>query len=191
MLPQLFMSPEVAPIGAPLHGVLRPGGRVSDAEDSTGVRRRAKYDASVKDGATRLAAVAAQLRGPSSAAASLSRRWQAAVRTSMANKVMRYERERAALQAEVDDAQAKAATFVRQARSGGADALADDQTSSWEVAKEVNSRWQSLVAQAAALDRIILTARSRYDLVNNVTDFASLRVELAAAIERLVADNGM
>ena len=41
------------------------------------------------------------------------------------------------------------------------------------------------------MDRIILTARSRYDLVNNVTDFASLRVELAAAIERLVADNGM
>ena len=104
MLPQLFMSPEVAPIGAPLHGVLRPGGRVSDAEDSTGVRRRAKYDASVKDGATRLAAVAAQLRGPSSAAASLSRRWQAAVRTSMANKVMRYERERAALQVSLERA---------------------------------------------------------------------------------------
>jgi hypothetical protein len=105
--------------------------------------------------------------------------------------VLRYERERAALQVEVDDAQAKAAAFVRQARSGGADALADDQTSSWEVAKEVNSRWQSLVAQAAALDRIILTARSRHDQINNAADFASLRVELAAAIERLVTDYGM
>ena len=109
----------------------------------------------------------------------------------MAHKVLRYERERQSLQAEVDDAQAKAATFVRQARSGGADALADDQTSSWEVAKEVSQRWQALVAQLAALDRIILTARSRHDLVNNSADFASLRVELAAAIERLVNDYGM
>ena len=109
----------------------------------------------------------------------------------MAHKVLRYERERQSLQAEVDDAQAKAATFVRQARSGGADALADDQTSSWEVAKEVSQQWQALVAQLAALDRIILTARSRHDLVNNSADFASLRVELAAAIERLVNDYGM
>ena len=188
MLPPLLLPVST---GVPLRGVVRRGGRVSDAEGATGVRQRPGAASAAQDGAARLTAVAAQLRGPSSAAASLARRWQTAVRTVMANKVARYERERSSLQAEVDDAQAKAAAFVHQARSGGADALADDQTSSWEVAKEVNSRWQSLVAQAAALDRIILTARIRSDEINNAADFASLRVELAAAIERLVADYSM
>ena len=192
MLPPLLLSfPATSRTGVALSGVTRPGGRASAVEDAAGVRKRpspAPGGAAAQDGATRLTAVAAELRAPTASATSLARRWQTAVMASMDHKVQCYERERAALQAEVYDAQAKAAAFVRQARSGGADALADAETSTWEVAKEVNQRWQALVAQAAALDRIILTARSRHDQVNNATDFASLRVALAAAIERLVAD---
>ena len=192
MLPPLLLSfPATSRTGVPLRGVVRRGGRASAAEDAAGVRQRTSHApgaATAQVGATRLTAAAAGLMAPTASAASLARRWQTAVMVSMDHKVQRYERERAALQAEVDDAQAKAAAFVRQARSGGADALADAQTSTWDVAKEVNQRWQALVAQAAALDRIILTARSRHDIINNATDFASLRAALAAAIERLVAD---
>ena len=55
----------------------------------------------------------------------------------MAQKQFIYGRERAFMQAEVDDAQTKVAAFVRQARAGGVDALVDAHTSNWEVAKEV------------------------------------------------------
>jgi len=109
----------------------------------------------------------------------------------MTHKQQIYGRERASLDAEIVDAQAKAAAFVRQARAGGADALADEQTSSWDVAKEVNSRWRALVAQAASLDRLITTARIRYDTINNAADFRALRLELAVAIETLVTDYSM
>ena len=139
------------------------------------------------DGVERLREQAAKLRGPASSASSFARRWQASVQTLMAFKAERYRRERAALQEEIDDAQAKAASFVRQARSGGDDALADESTGRWEVAKEVSSRWQVLVAQAAALERIVLTARRRADTINNASDFAWQRHELAEAIERLAS----
>ena len=189
MLPPLTHLQRSSNIGIALHGVVRPRGQSSEAEDASGVRRRTI--AAAPDGAARLAAVVVGLRAPTASAASLPRRWQAAVRTSMMHKVQRYERERAALSAEVEDAQAKVAAFVRQARSGGPDALADAQTSSWEVAEKVLQRWQGLVAQTAALDRILLTARGRNDQINNAADLARLRLALAAAIERLVADYPM
>ena len=184
---------------APLRGTVRRGGRRSNDESAPGSQRKrpaatlaapARPDPQT-DGAARLREQAAKLRGPASSANSFARRWQASVQTLMAWKQSRYERERESLQAEVDDAQAKAAAFVRQARSGGDDALADDQTSSWEVAKDVSNRWQALVAQAAALERIVLTTRSRRDSINNAADFAQQRHELAEAIERLVADYEM
>ena len=92
------------------------------------------------------------------------------------------------MQVEIDDAQAKVAAFVRQARGGGANALADAQTPTWDVSEKVSSRWQSLVLQSASLDRLVQTAQSRYDRINNTTDFGTLRVEFASAIESLVAD---
>lgn len=107
----------------------------------------------------------------------------------MTYKQQLYTQERASLQKEIDDSQAKAAAFVRQARSGGEDALADSQTPTWDVAERVVNRWQSLVMQSAAFDRIIQRARERHDLVNNSADFARLRGELALAIETLVADH--
>ena len=58
------------------------------------------------------------------------------------------------MQVEIDDAQAKVAAFVRQARGGGANALADAQTPTWDVSEKVSSRWQSLVLQSASLDRL-------------------------------------
>ena len=109
----------------------------------------------------------------------------------MAHKQALYQRERASLEAEIDDAQAKAAAFVRQARAGGDNALADSQTPSWDVAKEVNARWQRLVAQSASMDRLIAAARGKYDAIHNTTDFTRLRLEFAAAIEELVADYSM
>ena len=81
-----------------------------------------------------------------------------------------YRRERGGLQEQIDDAQLKAAAFVQQARSGAA-TLADDRTSNWEVAEKVSARWQSLVTQAASLDRIVESARQRHDLINNQRDF--------------------
>ena len=82
-----------------------------------------------------------------------------------------YQRERRGLQEQIDDTQHKVATFVQQARSGAAP-LADDKTSDWEVAEKVSARWQSLVTQAASLDRIVESARLRHDLFNNPRDFA-------------------
>ena len=184
----------------PLTGIVRRGGRRAKDESAPGKRGKrpaaaAKAAAAAPapvptttDGAERLREQAAKLRGPTSSANSFARRWQASVQTLMAFKAERYQRERAALQDEIDDAQAKAASFVRQARSGGDDALADEHTGKWEVAKEVSSRWQVLVAQGAALDRIVLTARRRADAINNATDFAWQRHELAEAIERLAKD---
>ena len=106
----------------------------------------------------------------------------------MTHKRHVYSQERAAMQVEIDDAQAKVAAFVRQARGGGADALADAQTPTWDVSEKVSSRWQSLVLQSASLDRLIQIAQSRHDLINNTADFGTLRVEFASAIEALVAD---
>ena len=139
-------------------------------------------------GATRLSAVAAELRSPTQSATSLARRWQGSVQTSMTHKRQIYTQERAAIQVEIDDAQAKVAAFVRQARGGGENALADAQTPTWDVSEKVSARWQSLVLRSASLDRLIQTAQGRHDQINNATDFVKLRVEFASAIEALVAD---
>ena len=72
----------------------------------------------------------------------------------MAYKQQIYTQERTSLQEEIDDSQARVAAFVRRARSGGEDALAGALTPTWDVAERVVSRWQSLVLQSAALDRI-------------------------------------
>ena len=94
------------------------------------------------------------------------------------------------MQEEIDDAQAKVAAFVRQARSGGVNALADGQTPTWDVAEKVVSRWQSLVLQSASIDVLIEAARERHDLIGNTADFATLRAEFALALEELVEDYG-
>ena len=196
-LPSLLLparaTPAVPPpsTGVALGGVDRRGGRISDREGAAGVRRRTEPAVAPRSGQDRLLAMVLQLRSPSSSSATLARRWQAAVRTSMAHKQALYQRERASLEAEIDDAQAKAATFVRQARAGGDNALADAQTPSWDVAKEVNARWQRLVAQSVSMDRLIGAARGKYDAIHNTTDFSRLRLEFAAAIEELVADYSM
>ena len=203
MLPPLLFprAPPMCSTDMPLQGIARPRGRRSKDEIRRAKRPGAAAAAAAAeaaaapapaptaaDGVERLRQQAAKLRGPTSSASSFARRWQAAVQTLMEFKAERYRRERAELQEEIDDAQAKAAAFVRQARSGGDDALADEYTGKWEVAKEVNSRWQVLVAQGAALDRIVLTARRRADTINNASDFAWQRHELAEAIERLASD---
>jgi hypothetical protein len=177
--------------GVVLQGVSRRGGRATADEDASGRRRRTTAPAAAafgSSGATRLSTVAIELRTPTASAISLARRWQASVRASMLYKRQIYTQERAAMQAEIYDAQAKVAAFVRQARGGGADALADAQTPTWDVSEKVSSRWQSLVMQSASLDRLVQTAQSRHDLVNNTADFGTLRVEFASAIEDLVAD---
>ena len=66
------------------------------------------------------------------------------------------------MQMEIDDAQAKVAAFVRQARGGGENALADAQTPTWDVSEKVSARWQSLVLRSASLDRLIQTAQGRH-----------------------------
>lgn len=106
----------------------------------------------------------------------------------MSYKELMYSRERESLQREKYDAQAKAAAFVRQARSGGEDALADETTSKWDIAERVVSRWQSLVLQSSSLDRIIKTAQERRDLLNSTIVLGLKRKEFALAIETLVAD---
>ena len=142
-LPPLLLPIPSAKTGVPLGGVVRPGGRPLAAEDAAGVRRRTTAPSTagvVRGGAERLSAMVLELRAPSASSTTLARRWQSAVRTSMTHKQQIYTRERASLDAEIVDAQAKAAAFVRQARTGGADALADSQTPNWDVAKEVNNR---------------------------------------------------
>ena len=197
MLPALLFAPhadEMCSTEMPLQGIVRRGGRRAKDESARTKRlgaaaaAAAPVPAGAADGVARLREQAAKLRGPASSAYSFARRWQTSVQTLMAFKSQRYSRERASLQEEIDDAQAKAATFVRQARSGGDDALADEHTGKWDIAKEVSSRWQVLVAQGAALDRIVLTARRRADTINNASDFAWQRHELAEAIVRLASD---
>jgi hypothetical protein len=133
--------------------------------------------------------MAQELRQPSSSPASLSNRWRESLKTSMTYKQQIYTQERSSLQEEIDDSQARVAAFVRRARSGGEDALAGALTPTWDVAERVVSRWQSLVLQSAALDRIIRRARERHDLIINSRDFVRFRGELALAIETLVADH--
>ena len=132
--------------------------------------------------------LASELRSPSGSPNSIAQRWRECVRTSMRFKQELYQRERRGLQEQIDDTQHKVATFVQQARSGAAP-LADDKTSDWEVAEKVSARWQSLVTQAASLDRIVESARLRHDLFNNPRDFAGLRAELASTIDTLVTDH--
>ena len=131
----------------------------------------------VGGGEDRLRALAAELR--SGRPNSVAQRWREAVRASMAFKKQRYQRELQLLQAEIDDAQRKVTSFVKAARAGPTP-LADDKTSNWEVAEKVTSRWQTLVTQSAALERIIESAQLRHDLINNASDFAPLRNELDA-----------
>ena len=178
------------PTGIALQGVSRRGGQASADEDAAGRRRRttAPSAAIVSSGASRLSKIATELRSSTASASSLARRWQASVQTSMMYKRQIYTQERAEMQVEIDDAQAKVAAFVRQARGGGADALADAQTPTWDVSEKVSSRWQALVLQSASLDRLVQTAQSRHDMINNTADFGALRVEFASAIEALVAD---
>ena len=180
------------PTGIALQGVSRRGGKVSVDEDASGRRRRTTTTPAAtvvgSSGAARLSTVAAELRAPTASASSQARRWQASVRVSMMYKRQIYTQERAAMQDEIDDAQAKVAAFVRQARGGGANALADAQTPTWDVSEKVSSRWQALVMQSASLDRLVQTAQSRHDLINNAADFGTLRVEFASAIEALIAD---
>ena len=175
---------------APLRGVTRRGGQSSeDDEVSSGKRRIAANTATSTSGPERLMSIARELRQPSSSPTSFSNRWRDSVQTSMTYKQQIYTQERTSLQEEVDDSQAKVAAFVRRARSGGEDALAGALTPTWDVAERVVNRWQSLVVQSAALDRIIERARERHDIINNSGDFIRLRGELALAIEALAADH--
>lgn len=175
---------------APLKGITRRGGQSSgDDEVSSGKRRLAANTATPTSGPERLMNIVRELRQPSSSPTSFSNRWRDSVRTSMTYKQQLYAQERASLQQEIEDSQSKAAAFVRQARSGGDDALADAQTPTWDVAERVVNRWQSLVMQSAAFDRIIQRARERYDLVNNSADSAKVRGELAQSIETLATDH--
>ena len=105
----------------------------------------------------------------------------------MAFKRAKYQREVGRLQVEIDDAQRKAALFVQAARSGPTP-LADDKTGNWEVAENVSQRWQTLVTQAAALQQISENAQLRHDLINNASDFGTLRGELADAMVALADD---
>jgi ATP-dependent Clp protease ATP-binding subunit ClpA len=187
MLPALNLK--IVPIGVALTGVTRRGGRASPDEDNmSSARRRVERAPSSENGATRLLAIATELRAPTASANSLSRRWQASVCSSMAQKADVYMTERNELRSEIEDAQAKVAAYVRQARSGGDDALADDRTSSWDVAESVSARWRTLVLQAASLERIVLAARRRHDLIGSASGFASLRAELASAVQQLATD---
>ena len=187
-----YMLPLIPlPTGVALQGVSRRGGRAPADEEASSSRRRMSVppDAIASfTGAARLVTVVAELRLPSSAAGSLARRWQTSVRASMAHKQQLYTRERSLMQREIEDAQAKVAAFVRQARGGGDNALADLQTPTWDVAEKVSSRWQQLVLQSASLDRLIQVARERHDLMNNTADFGVLRNEFALALEELAAD---
>ncbi|MDC0525813.1 hypothetical protein OAO87_02345 [bacterium] len=178
-----------APIGVVLEGVTRRGGQASADEDATATRRRVEPPRGGGDGAaTRLTGIANELRASTASANSLGRRWQASVRASMMHKVSVYTAERDSLRAEIEDAQAKAAAYVRQARSGGADALADDKTSSWEVVEPVSARWRTLVMQAASLDRLVLAARRRHDQIVTAPVFLVMRNELAIAVQQLATD---
>ena len=173
-----------APTDVALQGVTRRGGQPAAEEDVSIARRRVDRELVVApDGATRLLALASELRSAGLAA----RKWQESVRACMQFKQELYTRELAGLQSEIDDQQAKVAGFVRQARRGS-DALADEQTSNWDVAEKVSGRWQSLVLQAASLERMILQARRRRDENNNASDFARLRAEMASALESIATD---
>ena len=103
------------PTGIALQGVSRRGGQASADEDAAGRRRRttAPSAAIVSSGASRLSKIATELRSSPATASSLARRWQASVQTSMMYKRQIYTQERAEMQVEIDDAQAKVAAFVR------------------------------------------------------------------------------
>ena len=169
---------------AALQGVTRRGGLSTDDEEASRRRRLAVHIPVPTDGATRLNRIAAELRLPTTAS-SLAARWRTSVQASMSFKQQMYTRERDEIQGELFDAQAKATSFVRQARSSG---LADSQTSTWDVVERVSNRWQSLVLQSAALDRIVETAKQRSDLIQNAVDFAKQKFEFAFALESLAAD---
>jgi hypothetical protein len=177
------------PTGAPLQGVTRPNGVALPNEDGSAGRRRltrpSDHPSLGGGGDVRLLAFVNELRFSRGGESSLAQRWREAVRTSMAFKAQQYTRERAAMRDAIDDQKSIVADFVRAAREGG---LADNQTSSWDVAEKVSARWQSLVLQSTSLDQLILRARSRVDAMNNTTDFATARTELASAIEQLAMD---
>jgi len=178
--------------GVPLQGVTRRSGRVADdAAEMGSSRQKVTAPASLAlsmSGGPRLTAIAVELRSPSASATSFVRRWQSSVRSSMQHKQSIYTTERAALQSQIDNAQANVNAFVRRVRGGGEDALADEQTPKWDVADKVSRRWQSLVLQSSSLDSLIESARGRHDLINNTADFATLRSDFAMALEQLVAD---
>ena len=183
MLPSLA---ELPCTGVPLRGVRRPGGRRASDEDAQ-VSRSTPQPLTVGSGEDRLRAVASELRSGRASPSSISQRWREAVRASMAFKRAKYQREVGRLQVEIDDAQRKAALFVQAARSGPTP-LADDKTGNWEVAENVSQRWQTLVTQAAALQQISENAQLRHDLINNASDFGTLRGELADAMVALADD---
>jgi DNA replication protein DnaC len=167
-----------------LQGVTRQGGQPGPEEDVFTARRRVDRELVVAtDGAARLTTMASELRS----GGAVARKWQESVRVSMSYKQDLYARELAGMQIEIDDSQAKVAQFVRQARSGE-DALADGQTSTWDIAEKVSGRWQSLVLKAASLDRMILQARRRKDEINNASDLPRLRAEMASALESITTD---
>jgi DNA replication protein DnaC len=179
----------VADTSVALQGVTRRGGRSNDDDDASRSRRLViETPRSTTTGAARLNAIAVELRQPSSTSASLANRWRTSVVASMTFKQQKYTQERMSLQREIDDAQAKVSAFVRQARGGGAFALADSQTPTWDVAEKVSNRWQALVLQSASLDRIVQTAKKRSDLTSTAADFAQLRSEFAFALENLAND---
>ena len=134
LLPLRTSSTDVA-----LLGVTRRSGQPEAEEDTSITRRRVdKRGPTVStDGAARLLSMASDLR----VAGLVARRWKQSVYDRMTFKQDMYSRELNNLQSEINDAQAKVAGFVRQARSGE-DALADDQSSNWDVAEKVSGRWR-------------------------------------------------
>lgn len=122
-------------------------------------------------------------------------RWKAAVVETMERKIEKYEARAEEATEAVEEEHLKINEYIQAAyaRPGvrGVAPLADEQTTDqWDVVKDVNDRWKTLVAERSVIRVVLAAAEARRDEFEDAEGeaFDALCETLAKALDQLVND---
>lgn len=187
--------------GVTLDLVERSGGTAND-DVETGRKRRQRAPPGARRPPPPRPNVEATVEGLTKISQELRRggsatrtRWKAAVVETMQRKVEKYEARAEVATAAVEDEHIKINEYIQAAYAKpddpGVAPLADENaTDPWDVVKDVNDRWKTLVAERSVIRVVLAAAEARKGEFEDAEgeEFDELCETLATALDQLVND---